>query len=365
MKILSVFMSVLLIFSLCLTANATETDTPVTFHMGDVNLDGSITADDARLILRTAVGLDSITREAIVYGDCDFDSSIGASDARLTLRTAVGLEEKQSYSFEITDNKDASCSEEGFIKAKCAVTDKEVSITVKKLPHTPPENIGCTGKGKCTVCGEEMTAEINHHWVYHYSKNMKECFDCGIKEKHTHVHKFRDTDHYCECGHNADMIFEVEVRKYIIANGTHEGYKYYMAEYIEPVTYAFLYNKDVHFTGVFSGFAVETDGMVVSYEFYFDFEANTVNTRVFIDDVWVANLMANITPGKVDESADGDAVSLTQYEVIPDLNGMQSMFRIMIEGAVYDIVQWMLLRGAEMVGCGYMEHVVGDYVNVK
>ncbi|MBO5396651.1 MAG: dockerin type I repeat-containing protein [Clostridia bacterium] len=363
MKILSVLLSILLVLSLCITANAAETDSPVMKPLGDVTLDGKVTADDARFILRTAVGLDSIPSDSVIYCDCDFDGAIGASDARLALRTAVGLEEKQSYSFEITDNKAASCSEEGFIKGKCAVTDKEVSITVKKLPHTPPENIGCTGKGKCTVCGEELTAEIAHDWKYTYEYGKRECLNCGVTEYFKHTHDFSDITHSCACG-DAKTIFQKELKYYLLEKGRHENNECFVAEYIEPVTFAFSYNKATYSTYVFSGFAVESEGMVVYYEFYFDFTKNTVNTRVFLDDTWVADIMADITPGKVDETADGDAVSLTQYEVIDDLNGMQSMFRIMIEGAVYDMVQWMLLRGS-LVECDYMEHVVADFVNVK
>ncbi len=59
---------------------------------GDVDTSGDITASDARLVLRAAVGLEKITPEIIAFGDVDNDQTLTASDARLILRAAVGLE---------------------------------------------------------------------------------------------------------------------------------------------------------------------------------------------------------------------------------------------------------------------------------
>ena len=61
---------------------------------GDVNGDGSVTAEDARLCLRQAVGLESFTAGDAAYAACDAtgDGGVTAEDARLILRAAVGLE---------------------------------------------------------------------------------------------------------------------------------------------------------------------------------------------------------------------------------------------------------------------------------
>lgn len=59
---------------------------------GDADNSGDITASDARLVLRAAVGLEEKTPELITFGDVDDDQSLTASDARLILRAAVGLE---------------------------------------------------------------------------------------------------------------------------------------------------------------------------------------------------------------------------------------------------------------------------------
>ena len=61
---------------------------------GDVDGDGEVTAADARLALRAAVGLESYatgSREALAC-DVDRDGQITSADARLILRAAVGLE---------------------------------------------------------------------------------------------------------------------------------------------------------------------------------------------------------------------------------------------------------------------------------
>lgn len=56
---------------------------------GDADGDGRITAADARLILRAAVGLEEVSLER---GDMDGDGKITAADAREVLRDSVGLE---------------------------------------------------------------------------------------------------------------------------------------------------------------------------------------------------------------------------------------------------------------------------------
>lgn len=56
---------------------------------GDVDGDGKVTALDARLILRAAVGLEEIDSEK---GDIDGDGKITSADSREALRTATGQE---------------------------------------------------------------------------------------------------------------------------------------------------------------------------------------------------------------------------------------------------------------------------------
>ena len=59
---------------------------------GDADLDGSVTAADARLALRLSVGLDYADGLRFFVMNADGDEKISAADARLILRAAVGLE---------------------------------------------------------------------------------------------------------------------------------------------------------------------------------------------------------------------------------------------------------------------------------
>lgn len=64
------------------------------FLPGDVSLDGSVTAEDARLALRLAVGLESFAAGSAQMKAADFneDGGVSAADARAILRLAVGLD---------------------------------------------------------------------------------------------------------------------------------------------------------------------------------------------------------------------------------------------------------------------------------
>ena len=62
------------------------------FRPGDVNGDGKVTPEDARLALRGAVGLIRFTNDAYRAADANRDDGITPADARLILRASVGLE---------------------------------------------------------------------------------------------------------------------------------------------------------------------------------------------------------------------------------------------------------------------------------
>ncbi len=73
---------------------ASEPTTVVTeLLLGDVDLDGRLTAADARLVLRIAVRLEKVGQMIITAADADLDADVTAADARLVLRAAVRLEE--------------------------------------------------------------------------------------------------------------------------------------------------------------------------------------------------------------------------------------------------------------------------------
>ena len=85
-KILSVILCVCLVLC-CMPLAA------LAAAIGDVNASNSVTAEDARTILRAAVGyINYQSAKLFNAADVDRDGSIAAADARLALRAAVGLE---------------------------------------------------------------------------------------------------------------------------------------------------------------------------------------------------------------------------------------------------------------------------------
>ena len=59
----------------------------------DTDGDGRVTASDARLVLRAAVGLEKLTEEQKKALGLEKDADASAADARKVLRASVGLEE--------------------------------------------------------------------------------------------------------------------------------------------------------------------------------------------------------------------------------------------------------------------------------
>ncbi len=367
MKILSVFISVLLLLSMCLTVYASEiaeTTKPVeTHYMGDFDENGVVDAKDARFILRRAVGLDADIYMPLFYCDMDYDGKISASDARLALRTSVDLEEKQAHAFEIVENRRGTCTEEGIIKGKCVLTGKEISIIEEKTPHVPPHGIGCTGKGNCNVCGEEITVEISHVFVEEYKIDKKVCTVCGHEEPLNHVHSY-GYDYSCECGRDIMNIFIKDSKKYLVEKGIKRDGYYFVEEYAEPLTFALIYDEELGYTYAYCGVGLNVNGVIFYYNFDFDFKDRSVEVMVYADETAVAYARGKIDTAKVNEAADGDAININTFDTIAELSGMQTMFRQMMEGAVHDTVQWMRSYAPEM-GIDYIEHIFASYKNVK
>ena len=65
--------------------------------LGDIDADGAISVSDARLALRAAVKLDTLTGGYFTAANVDFKDDISVSDARLILRAAVKLDDPKSW----------------------------------------------------------------------------------------------------------------------------------------------------------------------------------------------------------------------------------------------------------------------------
>jgi hypothetical protein len=59
---------------------------------GDVDGDGNVTAADARIALRAATKLESLSEEQLVVANVDGHAGVSAADARIILRVATKLE---------------------------------------------------------------------------------------------------------------------------------------------------------------------------------------------------------------------------------------------------------------------------------
>ena len=74
---------------LTVTATYTENGPAVTL-LGDVDLDGEVTASDALLAMRHSMSITLVSGQGYVNGDMDGDGSLTASDAILIMRAVIG-----------------------------------------------------------------------------------------------------------------------------------------------------------------------------------------------------------------------------------------------------------------------------------
>ncbi len=88
-KVLSFLLALMILLSVGVYSNAKTVNH---YLIGDVDFNGTVSATDARLILRVAVELDKFTPEQKRVADFNKNGHIGSEDARMALRTAVDLE---------------------------------------------------------------------------------------------------------------------------------------------------------------------------------------------------------------------------------------------------------------------------------
>ena len=71
-------------------------DEPKLNTYGDIDSDNYITANDALIIIRASVGIETITPELLTIADVDGDGDITANDALAVLRSSVGIIDERS-----------------------------------------------------------------------------------------------------------------------------------------------------------------------------------------------------------------------------------------------------------------------------
>lgn len=156
-------------------------------YYGDINGDGYVKADDARLALRAAVKLDTLADAQFKRADMDRDGKVEASDARLILRTAVKLEglipideeyepvtdpekttakdEPVSDPIEEDPTEHISADDEAKLKAEEEAKKKDLEKEPEKQEEEriPAEEPVIKGDDihKCSVCGKNCADAAN------------------------------------------------------------------------------------------------------------------------------------------------------------------------------------------------------------
>lgn len=102
--IISLFSALLMLLTVCAIPVYADV-------FGDVNFDGKVTAEDARVILRLSVGIDSSLTE---NADLNCDGRIGADDARYALRISLGLPGDTPASRGISDGVITGYTDKGY-----------------------------------------------------------------------------------------------------------------------------------------------------------------------------------------------------------------------------------------------------------
>ena len=154
--------SILLALALVITpismlSFASANETPGSYY-GDVNGDGYVKADDARLALRAAVRLDTLNDAKTKRADIDKDGKVTAGDARLILRTAIKLEELIPFEKEEEPviDPETTTAEEPTEKEE-TTTAKQETTTKKEEPVTQKPTEPTTHKTEPTTHKQETT----------------------------------------------------------------------------------------------------------------------------------------------------------------------------------------------------------------
>ena len=165
---------------------------------GDVNADGTVSADDARLVLRCAVELEVLSDAQKTVADIDGNGKITASDARIILRTAVGLEISSETRTDNYNNESvithSTCTEKGIKKLYCECGEfrtEELPLTDHKAVTDKAVPATCTVQGKtegshCSVCGTVLVKQQTINAARHKEIINKEvpatCTESGLTE---------------------------------------------------------------------------------------------------------------------------------------------------------------------------------------
>ena len=155
-KYLSLFMMMLLVVMSIIPVNAIGEDQEqalapvILYQKGDLNADGLITAEDARLCLRAVVGLEELNDLQRAAADLTGSGVIDSSCARSILRASVGMEQFNADSVQTSRDvviiKPFLTAGSGMYQWECTVAPDEEFATVKRSTYeiAPPELVGAS-----------------------------------------------------------------------------------------------------------------------------------------------------------------------------------------------------------------------------
>ncbi len=170
----------------------------------DTDGDGSITVNDARNILRAAVGLAKVKKNMLGAYDVNANGTIGVDDARGALRIAVGIDPAAKHSkSDIVTLTEATCSQNGKGAFLCSYCGKIYEYTTLPNPgHVAGvrkliKEATCTETGeyeyRCKFCDLLMDTAVvptvPHEWMGVTESCLKKinstltCKNCGATKK--------------------------------------------------------------------------------------------------------------------------------------------------------------------------------------
>ena len=157
-KILCFVLILSMIFVFPLYANAydyLDNDVVIDYLPGDVDENYSVTAADARLCLRAAAQLETLTEKQQKTADLDGTGEITSSDARQILRTCAGLD-MLSITVNLEQGQNLVVGPLKIWGVECTPQEQNDNLTILKTTEIEnPEIVGTPASGFFTINATE------------------------------------------------------------------------------------------------------------------------------------------------------------------------------------------------------------------
>ena len=176
---------------ICFAIWGAAKDAPQVCASMDVDTDGDVSAADARLILRFAVGLEQPEGPAFFRADPDADGAVTAADARAALRVSVGLQNRPAHKI-VTEAEAVppTCTETGLSERLVCLRCEYVSQEeIPALGHDW-QPADCASPETCALCGKTRGFANGHDWVRAGSGGILKCAECGLSTHPGKAHRF-------------------------------------------------------------------------------------------------------------------------------------------------------------------------------